>query len=197
MVGQVIPVKIKGMDRQAGLVACSCREALADVKEQLFDLLREGQVIDAVVRVVFLKTLHVDIGGGYLVEVPRRKATRSQARRLPDIFREGQTVKAKVIEVNKQSDTINVSLVDAEPDPWGSVNYFRGDKVYGWVAKITDKQVFVEVKPGVTGIAPLPLRGRLKRGEPLTCKVNKFDAGEKKLRLVIMPVGNQPGLGGV
>ncbi|SFR12519.1 hypothetical protein [Desulfoscipio geothermicus] len=188
MVGQDIPVKVKGMDRQAGLVACSCREALADVQEKLFETLQKGQVIDAVVRVILPRALCIDIGGGYIVEVSRRKATRSQARRLMDIFREGQLVKAKVSEVNKQSCKINVSLVEAEPDPWESVNYLRGDKVYGWVAKITDRQIFIEVMPGVTGIAPLPLRGQLKRGDAVTCQVKKFDASSKKLRLGIMPI---------
>jgi len=188
-VGQRILVKVKGMDKENRVVACSRREVIADAQERLFQVLKQDMVINAVVKAVLPPdpiagkpaSLQVDIGGGVLVEVPRKQATRSYAR-LNDLFRPGQVVKAKVIQVDPQASIIRVSLADVEPDPWQTATFKRGEIVAGKVVNVSDV-VFVEVLPGLTGIAPLPLKGRLRRGDRITCQVTSFDREKKKLHL--------------
>jgi small subunit ribosomal protein S1 len=190
-VGQKVMVKIKGLDRENGVAACSRREAIADAQERLFQALKEGLVIDAVVKAVLPPdpannkpaSLVVDAGGGVLVEVPRKLATRSRAHRLNELFRPGQAVKAKVVHVDPQAGAIRLSLVDAEPDPWDGLVYKRGDVVAGAVVGQAEKVVFLEVKPGVVGIAPPPLRGVLRRGDRVAAVVTSFDREKKKLHL--------------
>jgi small subunit ribosomal protein S1 len=123
----------------------------------------------------------VDVGGGVLVEVPKKHATKSHAR-LNDIYRIGQAVKAKVLQVDPQTGTIRVSLADVEPDPWATVAFKRGEIVAGKVVNV-GSAVFVEVLPGLVGIAPLPLKGRLRRGDKVACQVAAFDREKRKLHL--------------
>jgi small subunit ribosomal protein S1 len=189
-VGQKILVKIRGLDRENRVAACSRREAIADAQERLFKALKPDMVIDAVVKAVLPPdpvsgkpaSLVVDAGGGVLVEVPRKLATRSRAHRLNELFRPGQAVKAKVLHVDPQTGTVRVSLVDLEADPWEGAAYKRGDVVAGRVVGVKDV-VFVEVSPGLVGIAPLPLRGRLRRGDRVAAVVTAFDREKKKLHL--------------
>jgi len=190
-VGQKILVKIKGMDKENRVAACSRREAIADAQERLFAALKDGIVIDAVVKAVLPPdrnagkpaSLVVDAGGGVLVEVPRKLATRSRAHRLAELFRPGQAVKAKVLQVDPQTGTLKLSLVDAEPDPWEGLVYKRGDVVAGTVVGQAEKVVFLEIKPGVVGIAPPPLRGVLRRGNRVAAVVTSYDREKKKLHL--------------
>lgn len=188
-VGQKILVKIKGLDKENRVAACSRREVIADAQERLFAVLKPDMVIDAVVKAVLPpdqvngkpSALVVDVGGGVLVEVPKKHATRSYVR-LPEIFRIGQVVKAKVLQVDPQTGTIRVSLADMEADPWQNAAYKRGEIVSGRVVNVKDA-VFVEVLPGLTGIAPLPLRSRLRKGDKVACQVTSFDREKKKLHL--------------
>lgn len=188
-VGQKILVKIKGMDKENRVAACSRREAIADAQERLFKALKPDMVIDCVVKAVLPPdpvngkppALVVDVGGGVLVEVPRKHATRSYAR-LNDLYRPGQALKAKVLQVDPQAGIIRVSLADVEPDPWEGATFKRGEIVAGRVVNV-GSAVFVEVLPGLTGIAPLPLRGRLRRGDRVACQVTSFDREKKKLHL--------------
>jgi small subunit ribosomal protein S1 len=202
MVGQVIRVKVKGVDRDTGLAACSRREAVADAAERLLGSVREGQVLECLVRAVLPASdgkpprLVVDAGGGYLVEVPRRDAALSESVPLGAQCRPGQPVRAAVKRVDPQTGTLELSVKAANPDPWaGCPDYKRGDIVAGRVAAVARNRegqrfVFVEAEgsPGVIGIAPVPLRGVLRRGDRVSCAVASFNREAKKLHLRIRGV---------
>lgn len=193
-VGQVVRVKVKGLQKDEGLVACSRLEAVAEAQKVLFENVKEEQIIDCVVRAVLHRSdgkpprLIVDVGGGVLAEVPKRRASYSAAP-LRAQFMPGQQVKAKVIRVDPQMGKIEVSIRDAYPDPWEKGNFRRGDIVTGricWVGEGKNGQmhVWVEVPPGVIGIAPY------ERGYKVNDKVNStvkaFDARKQKLHLQLL-----------
>ncbi|MEW5935222.1 MAG: 30S ribosomal protein S1 [Bacillota bacterium] len=189
-VGQAVRVVVKGLDREHGLAACSRREAVAEAWRRIWETYREGQVVDAVVRAVLPPSgdgkgprVLLDVGGGALVEVPRAKATRSRVLPLREALPPGRQVKAKVTRVDPQAGVLEVSVVDAEPDPWEGLDYRRGDFVSGTVAYCDSRHVFVEVRPGVVGLAPPPLRGTIRAGDRVSCAVASFSREEKKLRL--------------
>ncbi|MCL6560262.1 MAG: 30S ribosomal protein S1 [Firmicutes bacterium] len=183
--GQKVFVKVKGIDKNSGIAACSRREAIADARVKLFEVLREGQKLDAVVRVVTPRQLLVDIGGGVLVNVPRAAATRSRAFRLSELFSPGQPVCVTVRALDRQTDTISVTMLNGS-DPWEGVPELRrGDFVAGVVLTLNQKFVMVELlsSPGLVGLAPPPLRGNLRRGDKVRCVVANFNREKKKLSL--------------
>ncbi|WP_449241453.1 30S ribosomal protein S1 [Desulfoscipio gibsoniae] len=183
--GQKVFVKVKGIDKNAGIAACSRREAIADAREKLFEILQVGQKIDAVVKVVKPKQLLIDIGGGVLVSVPRVAATRSRALRMSELFRPGQSVSVRVRAMDKNTDTISVTMLN-DNDPWEDVPEFRrGDSVAGVVVGINKDFVMVEIMSalGLVGIASPPLYGNLRRGDKVRCVVANFNRKNKKLSL--------------
>ena len=189
-VGQVVNVKIKGLDRENGLAACSRREAVDEMREKVLESLNEGQVIDCLVRAVLPRAdgkpprLLVDAGGGVLVEIPRKKAAVRLAVPLQQQYRPGQPVKARVLRVDARLGQAELSIRDALPDPWERADFRRGATAACTVVTVQSGIVFLEPDscPGVTGIAPAPLVGELSRGNRVTAVVATFDRGAHKLR---------------
>lgn len=199
--GQIVRVKIKGIRKEDGMVACSRNEAVSEAQTAVFEHMKDGDVIDCVVRAVLPRTderpprLLLDVGGGVLVKVPQNRATYSMTLPLSVQFVPGQPVKAKVLRTAPQQGIIEVSVRDALPDPWEKADFRRGDFVAGTVRALRDipdskgrlrKHVFVEVPPGVLGIAPYPPRYGCRRGCNVNCIVKKFDRVEHLLRLELV-----------
>ena len=183
--GQKVFVKVKGVDKKAGIVVCSRREAVADTRVELLKHLKVGQELDAVIRVVTPKRLTVDIGGGVLVDVPRANATKSRALRLNELFEPGRQVSVRVSALDGDKDIILVTMVDGS-SPWERAPEFRrGDCVAGIVVRADSRFVMIEMVgvPGLVGLAPPPLRGNLSRGDRVTCMVTNLSREKNKLSL--------------
>jgi small subunit ribosomal protein S1 len=190
--GQTVNVKVKEVksDDEGGAVAvCSRSAAVAEARKELIGSLKEGQIIDCVVKAILPREgetparLLVDIGGGVLAAVPRVRATWSRTTPLGALFKIGEAVKAKVLRVDAEKGTVEVSVKDARPDPWETASFKRGDFVTGVVANTDGSRVWVEVSPGLVGLASYPLRGEVGRGDRVACAVANFDRESRKLRL--------------
>lgn len=193
-IGQKVLVKINGLDKNAEnntkMAACSRKDAIADATERFFQTVKMGMEIPVVVKAILPRNdakperLQVDVGGGILVEVERKRATRSLIHRLIEIYQPGATVKAWVTQADPQTGAIRVSLID-KADPWESFDVRRGDFLAGHVVGFRGDVILLEIKPGITGIANPPLRGRLRKGDVVPVAVSSFDRDQKKLRLRI------------
>lgn len=191
-VGQKVNVIIKGIDRETGTAACSRREAVADALEKFFAEAKEGMVIPAVVKAVLPRDrssglperLVVDVGGGVLAEVLRKDATLSKAARLAELYPPGKAVRVRLLQADRQTGKIRVSMLP-EGDPWEKFDARRGDFLAGRVVRQAGDIVFLEVRPGIVGIAQAPLRGTLRRGDTVPVMVTVFDRAAKKLHLKI------------
>lgn len=188
-VGQPISVRIKGLDREAGIVACSRKEVVDSMREKLLNQIKVGGVIDCVVKAIIPKNenksdrLLVDVGGGVLSEVPYRQAALRLTQRLHRQYIPGQLIKAVVKRI-EQGD-IKISIVEAFGDPWARVDFRRGEFLSGTIFFIRNNSIWVEpdLAPGVLGLAPIPLAGGLRVRDRVSCVVTTFSRDEKKLRL--------------
>lgn len=195
-VGQDIRVKVKGLDRDSGLVACSRREAVEEARTRLN--VRVGQVLECSVRAILPRDresgkpprLLVDIGGGVVVEIPEARASLRLSQALNRQYRIGEAVKARVQAVDADGLPV-LSLREVRPDPWERADFRRGSIIAGTVYAVretragTGRIVYVEpdLTPGILGIAPVPLVGEVKPGDRVTCAVATFDRDTRKLRL--------------
>lgn len=186
MVGQEIQVVIKGVDTEAGIAACSKKEAVEKAKGRI--TLELEQIIPAnVVAVIYREqrpVLVVDIGHGLLVEMPRSKAVYCYTKPLREQYKAGQTIKCKVIS----TDPLALSIRDARPDPWSRADFRRGSIISGTVYTVQNEKVFVEpdLCLGILGLAPVPLMGIAQKGTRVRCKVRFFDPQQKKLHLYLI-----------
>lgn len=192
-VGQAVRVKVKGLDRENGLAACSRKEAVAEAAAELLPELAENPdaALDGVVRCIVPgqngapPRLLVDVGGGVLAEVPRSQALVRLTMPIGAQYSPGQRVRVKVTRVDPQSGLVEASIKKALPDPWEKADFRRGQFLSGTVARTDGRHVWVEpdLAPGILGLAPYPVVGSVGRGDRVSCAVASFDRTAKKLRL--------------
>jgi small subunit ribosomal protein S1 len=151
------PFQILKMDRRRGNIVVSRRavleEARAEARTELISVLKEGQVLEGVVKNITDYGAFVDLGGiDGLLHVTdiawRRVGHPTEALSI------GQTLKVQVIKVNPETQRISLGMKQLEADPWEGVDvkYPVGVKFTGRVTNITDYGAFVELEPGVEGL---------------------------------------------
>ncbi|HBQ85194.1 MAG TPA: hypothetical protein DD811_01735, partial [Syntrophomonas sp.] len=143
-IGQDVTVLIKGLDRENNMVACSRKELVEQAYELLLEQLNVGDIIPVTVRAIMLdelrhSSLMVDIGGGYLLEIPYSQARKRVSIPLRQQYTVGETVNAKVMGL----DPISVSIHAALPDPWDLVDFKRGQFISGTVHRVVNGMVFI------------------------------------------------------
>ncbi|HEX8169468.1 MAG TPA: 30S ribosomal protein S1 [Thermoanaerobaculia bacterium] len=116
-----------------------------------------------------------------------------------EVLKKGDTVKARVINVDGENQRLSLSIREFLPNEWD--NFARGhnigDEVVGVVSKITDFGLFVRLADGVEGLAHVSEVQRDPRqkldktfhpGEPLRARIIKIDVNERKIGLTTRDV---------
>ncbi|MGN6057118.1 MAG: S1 RNA-binding domain-containing protein, partial [Sphingomicrobium sp.] len=145
------------MDRSRGNIVVSRRAVLeetrAEARSELVASLKEGQVLEGVVKNITDYGAFVDLGGVdgllHVTDIAWRRINHpSEALQI------GQHVKVQVIRFNPETQRISLGMKQLEADPWDGVQvkYPPGAKYTGRVTNITDYGAFVELEPGVEGL---------------------------------------------
>jgi small subunit ribosomal protein S1 len=151
------PFQILKMDRSRGNIVVSRRAVLeetrAEQRAELVENLKEGQVLEGVVKNITDYGAFVDLGGvdGLL------HVTDISWRRINHPSEEltiGQTVNVQVIRFNSETQRISLGMKQLLSDPWEGVDakYPVGTKFSGRVTNITDYGAFVELEAGIEGL---------------------------------------------
>jgi len=151
------PFQILKMDRRRGNIVVSRRAVLeetrAEQRAELLDKLKEGDVVEGVVKNVTEYGAFVDLGGIdgllHVTDMAWRRVNHPS-----DVVNIGETVNVQIIRINKESQRISLGMKQLEADPWEGVEakYPVGAKFTGTVTNITDYGAFVELEPGVEGL---------------------------------------------
>ena len=157
LMGSPQPFQILKMDRARGNIVVSRRAVLeetrAEQRSELIQGLKEGMVLDGVVKNITDYGAFVDLGGVdgllHVTDIAWRRINHpSEALTI------GQPVKVQVIRFNPETQRISLGMKQLEADPWEGVaaKYPVGAKLKGRVTNITDYGAFVELEPGIEGL---------------------------------------------
>src|SRR5882724_10154758 len=157
LMGTPQPFQILKMDRSRGNIVVSRRavleESRAEQRSDLIASLKEGQVLQGVVKNLTDYGAFVDLGGVdgllHVTDIAWRRINHpSEALHI------GATVKVQVIRFNPETQRISLGMKQLEADPWEGVEvkYPVGAKYTGRVTNITDYGAFVELEPGIEGL---------------------------------------------
>jgi small subunit ribosomal protein S1 len=177
---QSIAAKVKGIDRRNNLVALSRREVVEENLSRLLDQLEESERLCALIRAARPAGIVVDIGGGVLIDIPRKKINLSRAVPIEVQYTPGQLAKVEVTGIDKTSKRIDVAIID----PWQPNEFARGEMVTGKIVQTADNVAFVQVRPGLVGIAPYPKSEHMEIGDTASYQVRKYDEDSRVLHLV-------------
>ncbi len=157
LMGSPQPFQILKMDRSRGNIVVSRRAVLeetrAEQRSELVANLREGQVLQGVVKNITDYGAFVDLGGVdgllHVTDISWKRINHPQ-----EALGIGQQVDVQVIRFNPETQRISLGMKQLEADPWEGVGakYPIGAKFTGRVTNITDYGAFVELEAGIEGL---------------------------------------------
>ena len=157
LMGTPQPFQILKMDRSRGNIVVSRRAVLeetrAEQRSELVANLKEGQVLQGVVKNITDYGAFVDLGGVdgllHVTDISWKRINHPT-----EALSIGQNVDVQVIRFNPETQRISLGMKQLEADPWEGVGakYPIGTKFTGRVTNITDYGAFVELEPGIEGL---------------------------------------------
>jgi small subunit ribosomal protein S1 len=157
LLGTPQPFQILKMDRSRGNIVVSRRAVLEESRQEqrgeLIANLKEGQVLEGVVKNITDYGAFVDLGGVdgllHVTDIAWRRINHPT-----EALQIGQTLNVQVIRFNPETQRISLGMKQLEADPWEGVEakYPIGARLTGRVTNITDYGAFVELEPGVEGL---------------------------------------------
>jgi len=157
LMGTPQPFQILKMDRARGNIVVSRRavleESRAEARSELVANLKEGQVLQGVVKNITDYGAFVDLGGVdgllHVTDIAWKRVNHPS-----EVLQIGQQVTVQVIRFNAETQRISLGMKQLEADPWEGVvaRYPAGMKLKGRVTNITDYGAFVELEPGIEGL---------------------------------------------
>lgn len=157
LIGQEFKFRIEKVNRKRGSVVLSRRALLeeerASMKEQTLARLKEGEVLDGIVKNITDYGAFVDLGGidGLLHVTDMSWGRLSHP---SEAIAVGDTVKVMVLKYDSEKGRISLGMKQAMADPWLDVKskYQVSERVKGKVVSLTDYGAFVALENGVEGL---------------------------------------------
>lgn len=193
LIGQTISVKIIEMDRILNRLVLSEKEVLSEGERKsrtdFINALIPGQVVTGAVTGVMPFGLFIELGGDEMnIEgmVHLSELSWEKVNRASDLYKIGDVVTAKVLEVEPTLGRVALSIRSTQPNPWEGVaeRYPVNSVVEGTVTKIVPFGAFVKLEKGVEGLIHVSeTTGPLKAGEKVKAMVLDVNPSEQRLAL--------------
>lgn len=197
-VGKTIPVKITEINRKKGRVILSRRVLLEEEQKkkraEVLDSLEPGAEVEGKVVEVTDFGAFVNLGAIDGL-IHRSELSWGRFEHPKEVVKVGDTVRAKVLSVDRERERVNLSVKALTPDPWQTAaeKYEVGQRIRGKVVGLTPFGAFVEIEPGLEGLIhitemswtkrPRHPSDVLKEGEEVEAVVLRIDPEQRRLSL--------------
>ena len=156
-IGETFNTKIIEFNRKKNKVVLSRKvvllQELVEIKNKVFHQLEKGQIIQGRVKQITSFGVFVDIGGiDGLIHISELSWGRVE--HPSEILKIDDKVEVEVLDFDKETERISLSLKSTQPEPWQHVHekYKKDDIIKGRVVKIVDFGAFVEIEAGLDGL---------------------------------------------
>jgi small subunit ribosomal protein S1 len=123
------------------------------VREQILGRLQPGQVVEGKISNIVDFGAFVDLEGiDGLIHIS--EISWSHVNHPSEVLSIGETVRVKVLDIDRDRQRISLGLKQTQEDPWQKVlnEHKVGDAIEGKVTKVVAFGAFVEIVPGVEGL---------------------------------------------
>src|SRR5215208_2467594 len=155
--GQTLECKVIELNRSRNNVVLSRRAVLEEerkeVREQILGRLQPGMVVEGKISNIVDFGAFVDLEGiDGLIHIS--ELSWSHVNHPSEVLDIGQTVRVKVLDIDRERQRISLGLKQTQEDPWRRVldEYKPGAALEGKVTKVVAFGAFVEIVPGVEGL---------------------------------------------
>jgi small subunit ribosomal protein S1 len=191
LIDQTFPVKVIERDRRKRRFVLSRRSILEEEmgaeREKFYDSVHEGDVLEGEVSSITNFGVFVNLGAVegliHITELAWQRNAKAK-----DLVDKGDTVKVKVIGIDREKNRVSLSMRQTLPDPWDSAaeHWPPKTETEGTITNMTDFGAFVEIEPGIEGLIHIGDMSwtRIKHPKEL------FKRGQK-VKVVVLEVDNE------
>ncbi|HEY0317146.1 MAG TPA: 30S ribosomal protein S1 [Solirubrobacterales bacterium] len=203
--GQTLECKVIELNRSRNNVVLSRRAVLEEerkeVREQILGRLEPGQVVEGKISNIVDFGAFVDLDGiDGLIHIS--ELSWSHVNHPSEVVAIGDTVRIKVLDIDRDRQRISLGLKQTQEDPWQRVisTHRPGDVLEGAVTKVVAFGAFVEILPGVEGLVHISELADhhvenpsevVEPGASLNVKILEIDEERRRLSLSIKRVEGQ------
>jgi small subunit ribosomal protein S1 len=197
--------KVIELNRSRNNVVLSRRAVLEEerkeVREQILGRLEPGQVVEGKISNIVDFGAFVDLDGiDGLIHIS--ELSWSHVNHPSEVVAIGDTVRIKVLDIDRDRQRISLGLKQTQEDPWQRVisSHGSGDVLEGSVTKVVAFGAFVEILPGVEGLVHISELADhhvenpsevVEPGTTLNVKILEIDEERRRLSLSIKRVEGQ------
>lgn len=201
-VGKHLNVNIIEFDRNKKKIIMSRKEVekeeIEEKKKKVWESIDVNQVVEGTVKNITNFGAFVDLGGvDGLIHISDLSWNR--VRHPEDVVKEGENIKVKILDIDKDKERISLGLKQILPEPWElfEEKYKVGDIVEGTVVNILDFGAFVRLDVGVDGLVHVSQISNkhvakpsdvLNVGDKIKVKIINIKSDEKKISLSMKEV---------
>jgi small subunit ribosomal protein S1 len=203
--GQTLECKVIELNRSRNNVVLSRRAVLEEerkeVREQILGKLEPGQVVEGKISNIVDFGAFVDLDGiDGLIHIS--ELSWSHVNHPSEVVSIGDTVRIKVLDIDRDRQRISLGLKQTQEDPWQRVvsTHRPNDVLEGTVTKVVAFGAFVEILPGVEGLVHISELADhhvenpsevVEPGTKLNVKILEIDEERRRLSLSIKRVEGQ------
>ncbi len=168
-------------------------ERKAAAKAALLATIKEGDVIDGIVKNITDFGAFVDLGGADgLLHISEMSWGRTENPKKA--YKSGQTLRVMIKEINGEKIALTRKFPDENPWVIALTKYAVGNIVRGKVARLADFGAFINLEPGIDALLHVSQISTervekpsdvLKVGDEIVAKVTELNAADKKISLSI------------
>ncbi len=156
-IGQSFKFKVIKFNKKRGNIVLSRRVLLekerAALKESTLERLKEGQIVEGIVKNLTEYGAFIDLGGiDGLLHITDMSWGRVS--HPSELFQVGDHVRVKVLKFNAETERVSLGLKQITEDPWSKAQekYIPGTVVRGKVVSLKDYGAFIELEEGIEGL---------------------------------------------
>src|SRR6201995_2359478 len=154
---QSFKFKVIKFNKKRGNIVLSRRVLLekerAALKESTLERLKEGQIVEGIVKNLTEYGAFIDLGGIdgllHITDMSWGRITHPS-----EMFQVGDHVRVKVLKFNVETERVSLGLKQISEDPWthAQEKYPPGTVVRGKVVSLKDYGAFIELEQGIEGL---------------------------------------------
>src|ERR1700732_3424894 len=203
--GTKIETKVIELNRSRNNVVLSRRAVLEEerkeVRQQILDRLQPGLVVEGQISNIVDFGAFVDLNGiDGLIHIS--ELSWSHVNHPSEVLDIGDTVRVKVLDIDRDRQRISLGLKQTQEDPWQQVlnEYGVGDTLEGKVTKVVQLGAFGQILPGVEGLVHISElaqhhvenpREIIQPGDQVRVKILEIESERRRLSLSIKRVEGQ------
>jgi small subunit ribosomal protein S1 len=156
-IGKSHRFKVIKFNKKRGNIVLSRRVLLekerAELKEMTLEKLKEGQIVEGIVKNLTEYGAFIDLGGIdgllHITDMSWGRVTHPS-----ELFQVGDHVRVKVLKFNSETERVSLGLKQMMEDPWthAQEKYPPGTVVRGKVVSLKDYGAFIELEQGIEGL---------------------------------------------